>query len=281
MIETNKNNDLIFTKIDELVKMLDEAMSLENQSVSMEQVCNFVHNQIVELNISNPVAEKYLTQISKLTGEAKKCDAAKFDKELMMRAIYEKLIISLANLDDELYKQTPPIIKIYNHVNEDIEPIIKLVEERANDDEKGLSAHNIDFVNCKIFECMTEEKLKELFDYFIKTQNVNALYLITSNIYNQKSNFDIPLNKRDSINLEYYAKELMDLPKSKKLSETYIDSLNSIWFCISTEKELADTVYQEIKTLRSELRKMNKHINETYFKPSTYALPEGTQNINE
>ena len=73
----------------------------------------------------------------------------------------------------------------------------------------------------------------------------------------------------------------MSLPKSKKLSNTYINTLTSIWFYISSETELANIIHQETETLRDELRKMNKYVDETFFKPSTLALPEGTQNINE
>lgn len=280
-IKSNKNNALIFSKIDELIKMLDEAMSLANQSVSMEHVCKFVYGQIFELNIQNPIVNKYLSQILNLESEAKKCDLARFDKELTMHAIYDKLIVALANLDEELYKQVPAMVKVYNSLNQDIEPIIKLVEEHSNIDEKHLDSFNIDFKHCKIYNYLNEEKFKELFDYFIKKQNVNALYLITDNIYNHR-NKNNKLNGVIEIpNFEYYAKELLSLPKSKKVSKTYIKTLTTIWFHLQSDSALSKAVFEETEKIKVELDKMNEYIDETFFKPSAPALPERTQNIKE
>ena len=279
--KSNKDNHVIFSKIDELVKMLDESMSIANQSVSMEHVCKFVYNQIFELNIKDPIVNKYFSQILNLESEAKKCDASRFDKEITMRAIYDKLIVALANLDEELYKKIPAIVKIYDTLNQDIEPIIKLVEERANVDEKHLNSHNIDFKSCKVYDYLTEEKFKELFDYFIKNQNVNALYLITNNIYSHRNRNSLYNGVAETSNLEYYAKELLSLPKSKKLSKTYIDMLISIWMYLKSDSALANAVFQETETLRDELKKMREYVDETFFKPSAPALTEGKQNSNE
>ena len=173
------------------------------------------------------------------------------------------------------------MVKVYNSLNQDIEPIIKLVEEHANADEKHLDSLNIDFKHCKIYNYLSEEKFKELFDYFIKKQNVNALYLITDGIYNHRNKNNNLNGVIEVPNFEYYAKELLSLPKSKKVSKTYIKTLTTIWFYLQSDSALSKSVFEETEKIKDELNKMNEYIDETFFKPSAPALPEGTQNINE
>ena len=280
LIKANENSSLIFSKIDELIKMLDDSMALSNQSVSMEDVCRYIYRQVFELNITNSSANKCLSQILNIASEAKKCDAARFDKDFMIRSIYEKLIVSLASLDEELYKDVPAIVQIYNSLNQDVEPIIKLIEERSNFDQNKISVNNIDFINTKIFNYLSDESFKKIFDHFIKTQNINALYLITYNLLYHREDY-AEFNNIDVANLDYYAQELMSLPKTKKLSKVYVKIIYSINYQMGNKSELSKIVKQEVDNIRDELEKMHEYIDETFFKPSVPALPEGTQNINE
>lgn len=280
MIKANESNSLTLSKIDELVKTLDESMATADQSVSMESVCKFIYNEIFKLNIQSPSINKYLSQILNLADEAKKCDTLMFNKELAMNSIYEKLIVSLANLDEELFKNTPAIVQIYNSINQDIEPIIKLVEERANVDENKLSAYNIDFKNSEIFKYLSDEKFKEIFDYFIKTQNLNAIYLITYNLPYHREEYSM-FNNSDTANLDYYAKQLMSLPKTKKLSKCYIETFSGLCHYLDDESEIAKAARQEKELIINEFDQMNEYIDETFVKPPIPALPDGTQNSNE
>ena len=159
-----------------------------------------------------------------------------------------------------------------------------LTEEywKIDDDEfDGVIEEVIDNLKTGKINLVDMVKLFGYFDYFIKKQNVNALYLITDGIYNHRNKNNNLNGVIEVPNFEYYAKELLSLPKSKKVSKTYIKTLTTIWFYLQSDSALSKAIFEETEKIKDELNKMNEYIDETFFKPSAPALPEGTQNINE